>query len=97
MQPLDVFVLARQVDVDLERVVDLGQVVDAELDVDHRADDTGNAADAGVTASEPAALSTVAVMSSHSLPVAASASAPPTISLISWVMSAWRAAFASRV
>ena len=43
--------------------------------------------------------STVAVMSSHSFPALASASAltPPTISLISWVIPAWRAWLAIRV
>ena len=69
----------------------LGHRVARELGVDDRADDPDDAADAG--------LGLGSSYSSHhsSLPAAASALAPPTISLISWVIAAWRAEFISRV
>ena len=77
--------------VDVQRVEDLGHRVARELGVDDRADDPDDAADGrswcGLSSS-----------SHHtSLPAAASALAPPTISLISWVIAAWRAEFISRV
>src|SRR5690606_12945324 len=69
--------------------VDVRHRVPRELHVHHRADDAYDPADA-----RPGLHS-----SSHhsSLPAAARALAPPTISLISWVISACRAEFISRV
>src|SRR5690348_690837 len=94
---LDVLVSAgAEVDIDRQRVVDLGQVVDTELDVDHGADHPRDATYTGLAGLGPRALDSCG-HGLHSLPLAASASAPPTISLISWVISAWRAALASRV
>src|SRR4029078_11474948 len=76
--------------VHLEGVEDVGHRVPGELDVDDGADDPYDAAGPG-----PGLCS----RSSHhtSLPAAASAFAPPTISLISWVIAACRAEFMSRV
>ena len=81
---------AGQVDVDVQGVEHLGHGVARELGVDDRADDPDHA--------DPWP-SRVSTGGSHhtSLPAAASAFAPPTISLISWVIAAWRAEFISRV
>ena len=83
------------VDLDVEGVVDLRHGVDGELHVDDRADDPGYAA--GGHAGRWCRFSSGG-HSGQSLPALASARAlaPPTISLISWVISAWRAALASR-
>ena len=94
--------LVAEGDVDLERVVDLRHRVDGELDVDDRADDPGDPADAAARSRSVALRSMVAVISltlRQSWPALASASAltPPTISLISWVIPAWRAWLAIRV
>src|SRR5207248_6122366 len=85
----------------VQRVVDVGHVVGRELDVDHRADDPGD--QAGLAGAALAVAGGVLYGcghdDAHSLPAidSASALAPPTISLISCVISAWRALFASRV
>ena len=75
-------------DVDVQGVVQLRNLVPAELDVHDRAGDPDDSAGAGGFLYRGHDLS---------LPAAASASAPPTISLISWVISACRAWLASRV
>src|ERR1019366_5093895 len=87
--------------VHMQRVVDTGKLLSREFHVDDRADDPHDAASA--RAAGFPALGCVLYGSGHAdahlLPaiVSARALAPPTISLISWVISAWRAVFASRV
>jgi peptide chain release factor 1 len=81
-------VVLAQLDVDVQRVVQLRQLAPAELDVHDRAGDPHDSAGAGGFLYRGHDLS---------LPAAASASAPPTISLISWVISDCRAWLASRV
>ena len=83
----------------VERVVDLGHRVGGELDVDDRADDAGDAADAARLRGLRSSRDSGSHWSLTHFPAlaSASASAPPTISLISWVISAWRAWLASRV
>ena len=77
-------------DLDVKGVVDLRHGVDGEFHVDDRADDPGDAARGnGRLNCGRHYLSLPAVASAR-------AAAPPTISLISWVISAWRAALASR-
>src|SRR5207247_5281584 len=75
--------------VDVQRLVDVGHRVARELGVDDRADDPDDAADGRLGLG----------VNTHpsSPPAAASAFAPPTISLISWVIAACRAEFISRV
>src|SRR5262249_45857500 len=82
-----------QGDIDLEGVVDVGHVIGAELHVYDGADDPGDPA--GLRAGSGGCGHD----DTHSFPAefSASALAPPTISLISWVISAWRALLASRV
>jgi len=81
---------ALEVDVGLEGVVQLGHLIARELDVDDRPDHAYDAA----------RRTRVGRCCCHhcahqlSLPAAVSASAPPTISLSSWVISACRAWFA---
>ena len=95
--------VAAELDLGGEQVVLLGHAVGGELDVDDGADDAGDAADAAAAWVSLRASVTVAVMcrllSAEGLKLASAASAlaPPTISLISWVISAWRAWLASRV
>ena len=88
-----------RVDLDLEGVVDLGHGVDAELDVDDRPDDAGDPTGrAWLVGGGLGVLGYSSHRLTHSRQLRlASASAPPTISLISWVISAWRAALALRV
>src|SRR4029453_16190054 len=90
--------LAGELQLHLELVVHLGHRVRGELDVHHGAGHPGDAAGA------PGARALLGLFNSgshisHSFPALASASAftPPTISLISWVMPAWRAWLAMRV
>ena len=81
-----------QLDLRRERVVQLGDAAPAELHVHDGSDDPDDAP------SLRAGLGFVVEEGRHaSSPDAASASAPPTISLISWVISAWRAWLARRV
>ncbi len=96
--------LAADRDVGLQRVVDLGDRVVRELDVDDGAGDAGDAADAAGDALSSfflaGALSAVFVAMGVLFLGAIwtpRASAPPTISEICWVISAWRALFARRV
>src|SRR5690606_21250509 len=87
--------LAADDDVGLEGVVDLRQGADGELHVDDRALDRGDAPGGRARLGGPF---NSRGHFSHSLPAApARASAPPTISLISFVISAWRAWLAWRV
>ena len=79
---------------DVQRVVDLRHRVGGELDVDDGADDARDAPGAAVRRGVSTVLSVVMVISLTPV-LTASASAPPTISLISWVISAWRAALAA--
>src|SRR5690606_10784116 len=87
--------LAQELELALELVVHLGHRVHGELDVDHGTDHAGDAPGRG-----PGLLNGCGHGRSYS-PAAAWASAraltPPTISLISWVMPAWRAWLATRV
>ena len=86
--------------VDLERVVHLRDRVARELDVEHRADDASDPAVARLSRRRSSWLRSLGGRHlSHSLPAVASASAlaPPTISLISWVIPACRAWLAVRV
>src|SRR5205823_11698563 len=79
---------ALQLDVDGERRVDLRQLGGRELDVDHGTDHPHHATvHMSVLLGHPA----------HSFDVWARASAPPTISLISVVISSCRARFACLV
>src|SRR5690606_38336538 len=80
---------AGQLHVHVQGPVDVGHRVPGELHVDDRADD----------AYDPTGTCPGLHSSSHhsSLPAAARALAPPTISLISWVISACRTEFISRV
>src|SRR6202042_524331 len=84
----------------VQRVVDGGHGLGGELDVDDRA---GDPDDPAVTAGLLGAVGGLGAVyggghGAHFLPLidSASALAPPTISLISWVISACRALFASR-
>src|SRR5207302_10084319 len=79
--------------VHMQGVEDLGHGVGGELDVDDRADDSYDASGAALLRGRLLFDSG----GHRSLPVFARASAPPTISMISWVISACRAEFASRV
>ena len=90
-QRLELALLGGVGDLDVQRVVDLRHRVDGELHVDDRADDPGDAARGRGRFNSGG-------HSGQSLPAVASARAlaPPTISLISWVISACRAALASR-
>src|SRR5690606_26585569 len=83
-------------DFGLQSVVDRRQGADGKLHVDDRADDPGDAAGHRCGCGRPFSSRS---HFSYSLPAlaAASASAPPTISLISLVISAWRAWLAWRV
>src|SRR5580693_2197954 len=85
--------------VDVQRVVDLRHLLGAELDVDDRPGHPHHAAGASLAAG--AACGTALCRCGHAylLPavVSVSALAPPTISLISCVISACRALLASRV
>ena len=74
--------LARQIDVNLQSVVQRRDAVRRELDVDDRSDDSGDA-----PLRDCFFLAHVSSPCPWAQP-ATSASAPPTISLISWVMSA---------
>src|SRR5690606_19175200 len=90
--------VAGDLGVDQEGVVDLGHLIGRELDVEHRSDDPGDATGHGGRVGG----GLFDGCSHWCLPqsdwaASASALAPPTISLISWVMPAWRAWFASRV
>ena len=71
-----------------QRVVDGRHGVRRELDVDDRAGHAGDAAHSGARLGARGVLGDSHVL--HSLPAVTvdSASAPPTISLISWVISA---------
>src|SRR5919204_6090330 len=80
--------------VDRERGVDLWEPVRRELDVHHRAD---HAHDPSFRPFLVSHRSRSCSASRHSLVACASASAPPTISMISVVISSWRARFAWRV
>ena len=73
--------------------------VGGELDVDDRADDAGDPADAAAPRGLPAFVGNSGSHVTLSFVTwrLARAVAPPTISLISWVISAWRAWLASRV
>ena len=87
-------------DVHVQRVVDLRQVLGRELDVHDGAGDPGHTAGArgGLAAFGFVFYGRGHVFLTHWFALApASALAPPTISLISWVISACRALFASRV
>src|SRR5699024_874678 len=100
-------------DLDGERVVELGDVPGRELDVDDGAGDAGDASGgtgrlgggglAGSGGGHVRSLHVVPTRGAVGLcqrsvrPDPERASAPPTISVISWVISAWRAEFASRV
>src|SRR5699024_2773414 len=92
-----------QVDRGRQCIVDLWHGVERELDVDNRADDSRNAAECGAlcrrgfrcSGSHGLFLSALAGQSPAA--DAARASAPPTISVSSWVISAWRAVLANRV
>ena len=108
---VSVRVLLAQGDVDVQGVVDLGHRLGGELDVHDRADDAGRPGRRRALADSVEVSSRVAVIASQLLLVIVPASlaavttavasaralAPPTISLISWVISDWRALFASRV
>src|SRR3954469_1344505 len=95
--------------IDLERVVDLGELVVREHGLDddardllHPADATGlalRAAVAGVRGRLLVLRLSAACAGFHALssPVQRSPSAPATTSMISWVISAWRWRFISRV
>ena len=72
-----------EVDVDVQGVVELRHRVDGELDVDDGAGDAGDPADAGRGLGRCSHG-----RSSLLCGCGRSASAPPTISLISWVISA---------
>src|SRR6266571_6938068 len=94
--------LVVQRDVHVQGVVDIGNLRGGELHVNDGADDPHDAAGAGAggcPATGGVVLCGCGHVDAHLLPaiVSASALAPPTISLISWVISAWRALFASRV
>src|SRR5690606_9257291 len=96
----DGLVLAAQGQVDLEGVVDRRHGVGRELDVHDRADDPRDATDrAGGLGLFNSGSHLSHFSASQSWPALASARAltPPTISLISWVMPAWRAWLAIRV
>ncbi len=80
-----------EVDADVQRVVQLGHRVPGELDVDDRSGDPNDPSGGG------GLLGLAYRGHDLSLPAEASAFAPPTISLISWVISACRAWLASRV
>src|SRR4029077_15348293 len=85
-------------DVDVQRVVDLRHVLGRELDVHDGAGDPGDPAGArgGLAAGGWRFYRRGHVFLTPSR-APTSAPAPPTISLISWVISACRALFASRV
>src|SRR5690606_14360428 len=83
--------------VDQQRVVDLRHLVAGELDVEHRADDAGDAARGAASGGGVGLFDSCSHVLSHSPAESASAFAPPTISLISCVMPAWRAWLAIRV
>src|SRR5450755_1797624 len=92
----------REGHVDLERVVDIGYVLlGGELHIDDRADDPRDTAGTlgGLLPAGGGVVLDGCGHDTHSFPAtdSAIASAPPTISLISWVISAWRALLASRV
>ena len=87
--------LPRELALQGEGVVDGRHRVGVELDVDDRADHADRR-DRG-RRSRRARGSRGWRSWLQSLPAEASASAPPTISEISWVISAWRAALAARV
>src|SRR5213076_399818 len=80
---------------DMQCVIDLRHRVDGELHVDDRADDSRDTARRG---DHLRGRLNSGGHSYQSLPAMAASKAalPPTISLISWVISAWRAALASR-
>src|SRR5699024_6011764 len=100
-------------DLDGERVVELGDVPGRELDVDDGAGDAGDASGGtgrlgggGLAVSGGGHVRSLHVVPTRGAvglcqrsvrPDPERASAPPTISVISWVISAWRAEFASRV
>src|SRR4029077_15242027 len=88
-------------DVDMHRVVDVGHLISRELNVHDRADDPGNAASelALGLAGGGCVFCGCGHDDAHLLPliVSASALAPPTISLISCVISACLALLASLV
>jgi peptide chain release factor 1 len=73
-----------------ERVEDLRELVGCELDVDDRADDPDHAPLGSL-----GLLGLAGCACHQSLPVFWRASAPPTISMISCVISAWRAWFSA--
>src|SRR6266496_4212708 len=94
--------LVTQRDVYLQGVVDVGNLRGGKLHVNHGADDPHNTAGggaSGIPAFSGGIFYGCGHVDAHLLPaiVSASALAPPTISLITWVISAWRALFASRV
>jgi hypothetical protein len=94
---VEVLLLAGVLDLGGEQVVLVGHRVGGELHVDDRADDARDAPDAARRVSVFSAV-IVAVMICPLLTCSRPrALAPPTISLISWVISAWRAWLASRV
>src|SRR5699024_10201309 len=97
----DLGLLAAEIDRGLQRVVHLRNRVRRELDVQHGPDHAGNPAHARLAG---CGCRSLVCSSSHDDPsvwfeaqLAAMASAPETISLISWVISACRAWLASRV
>src|SRR5450631_3177201 len=91
--------LARQLNLDGEQVVHRRHRVRGELDVDDRADDAGDATGSAFGGGVRSVLRNYGshLLSLPSYLADARASTPPTISLISWVISAWRAWLASRV
>ena len=90
----DHLLVAQHFSLDMKRVADLRYLVSRELNIHDRADDPGNTTDTH----RCGRICSGSHFLPHSFPAdSASAEAPPTISEISWVISAWRAWLASRV